>query len=80
MAICVGKRKSAGSCHSPVYRCTTCTNVGCDQGNFDECSNQGFKLGTCLTCGAMKLERDTLVKTPQLQEAIRMLRIRPGEM
>jgi len=74
MASCIGKRKSAATCDSVVYRCLKCTNVGCDQGQAGGCSNQGFRFGTCVKCGTIKPGQDLpLVMTPQLQRAIKML-------
>jgi hypothetical protein len=51
MPKCSGKRKSAGICNSTVHLCDECANVGCDQIEAGECSNQGFRLGTCVNCG-----------------------------
>jgi hypothetical protein len=51
MPSCLGKRKSGATCSSVVHRCEKCTNAGCDQDHRDECSNQGFRFGTCLKCG-----------------------------
>jgi hypothetical protein len=76
MADCSGKRKSAAKCNSVVYSCNKCTSVGCDQVEADECSNQGFRSGTCVKCGTIKLGQDLpLVMTPQLQQAIKILQI-----
>ena len=76
MADCSGKRKSAATCNSVVSSCNKCTGVGCDQVEADECSNQGFRSGTCVKCGAIKLGQDLpLVMTPQLQRAIKILQI-----
>jgi hypothetical protein len=80
MASCPGKRKSAATCDSVVHRCTKCTSVGCDQVQAGECSNQGFRFGTCLKCGTIKLGQDLrprqqLVMTPQLQQAIKILQL-----
>jgi hypothetical protein len=51
MAICAGKRKSAITCNSAVYLCEECISIGCDQVEAGECSNQGFRFGTCVKCG-----------------------------
>jgi hypothetical protein len=51
MANCFGTRKSAGICNSSVHQCDECANTGCDQIEAGECSNQGFGLGTCVSCG-----------------------------
>jgi hypothetical protein len=77
MAVCSGKRKSGATCNSTVYRCDKCVNVGCDQVHAGECSNQGFRLSMCLKCGAINLKQDMgrLVMMPQLQQAIRVLRL-----
>jgi len=58
MADCSGKRKSAATCNSVVSSCNKCTSVGCDQVEADECSNQGFRSGTCVKCGTIKLGQD----------------------
>jgi hypothetical protein len=75
MANCTGKRKPA-TCGSPVFNCSKCANVGCDQLEVGECSNQGFSSGICTQCGAVRMtsEMGHLVITPQLREAIRRLR------
>jgi hypothetical protein len=77
MAICTGKRRSAATCQDIVYSCAECTNVGCDQINGGECSNQGFRLGICLSCGTRRARKELgrLVITPQLREAFRVLRL-----
>ena len=80
MAICNGHKKSAALCHSTVNGCTRCTNVGCDQDEAGQCSNQGFHSGICLNCGAPKREQDTLAMTPQLQEAIKIVRMSPEQL
>jgi hypothetical protein len=82
MASCTGTRKSAAICKSVVDSCTKCTNVGCDQVEAGECSNQGFRSGICLKCGKMKLghELGLLVMTPQLQQAINVLRLSLPEL
>lgn len=72
MANCAGNRKSV-PCGSAVYNCRKCTNVGCDQPEFGECSNQGFRSGMCTQCGAIRMTMG-LVITPQLQEAMRHIR------
>lgn len=59
-----------------IYRCNKCTSVGCDQLQAGECSNQGFRLGTCVKCGTIKLAEDLrLVMTPQLRKAFKILRL-----
>jgi hypothetical protein len=75
MASCSGKRKSAATCNSVVDRCGKCTNVGCDQAHDVECSNQGFRDGNCIRCGAIKLANPSLAITPQLQQAIKILQL-----
>jgi hypothetical protein len=76
MASCPGKRKSAATCNSVIYRCNKCTSVGCDQVQAGECSNQGFRLGTCVKCGTIKPAEDLrLVMTPQLRQAFKILRL-----
>jgi hypothetical protein len=53
MASCPGtKIKKNWPCLTVLYRCKRCNNVGCDQAQVGECSNQGFRLGKCLRCGA----------------------------
>jgi late competence protein required for DNA uptake (superfamily II DNA/RNA helicase) len=74
MAICQGKRRSTTICNSVVYRCENCTNVGCDQVDTGECSNQGFRSNNCLMCGRIRL-RERLAMTPQLEEAMKILRL-----
>lgn len=51
MASCPGKKKSGLQCLSTVYRCKKCGSVGCDQGQAGDCSNQGFRISTCVKCG-----------------------------
>jgi hypothetical protein len=80
MASCPGKLKSAASCNSVVHQCKKCLSVGCDQVQADECSQQGFRLGTCVNCGAIDLAQDLLqqarlVVTPQLEKAMKILKI-----
>ena len=55
MANCSGKRKSLAICNSTVYDCDECASAGCDQIEAGECSNQGFRFGTCVTCGKARL-------------------------
>ena len=44
MATCPGKRvKNNNPCNSSLYRCKKCGNVGCEQGDSSQCSNQGFR-------------------------------------
>ena len=53
MPSCPGKRtKDNITCHSNLYRCKKCVNIGCNQGRFGTCTNQGFEGGKCLKCGA----------------------------
>lgn len=53
MAACPGKRiKTKSSCNSTLYRCKKCGNVGCEQGDSTPCTNQAFRYGKCLKCGA----------------------------
>jgi hypothetical protein len=74
MAKCIGKRRASATCDGMVERCGNCTSLGCDQERAGECSNQGFRLGSCVKCGAMKAGQDLpLVMTPQLEEAIRII-------
>jgi hypothetical protein len=54
MAGCAGKRKSAVTCNSAIHCCRKCTSVGCDQVEEGECSNQGFRFGTCMKCGKVR--------------------------
>jgi hypothetical protein len=75
MASCQGKTKSAAACNSLVIRCTQCTNVGCDQALAGDCSNQGFRSGICMKCGAIKMDETQLVMTPQLEQALKILRL-----
>ena len=84
MPSCPGKRKSAATCNGAVYYCKQCAHIGCDQVQTDECSNQGFRCGTCVKCGTIELAQDLLshqrlVMTPQLQHAIKMLRLSQSE-
>jgi hypothetical protein len=51
MAGCAGKRKTLAICKSNLHECDECESVGCDQIEAGECSKQGFRFGTCLTCG-----------------------------
>jgi hypothetical protein len=50
MANCLGRKKS-GPCNDPIHRCDDCGTVGCDQIEAAGCSNQGFRMHTCLKCG-----------------------------
>jgi len=52
MAGCTGK-KDAHTCGCLLFKCKKCGNVGCDQGQDDKCSNQAFKGGKCVRCGAI---------------------------
>ncbi len=53
MASCPGKRTNRNTgCLSALYRCKKCGHVGCDQTTSGVCSNQAFRLGKCLKCGA----------------------------
>lgn len=53
MASCPGKRaKRTGIYVSMLYRYKKCGNVGCDQGQPGDCSNQAFRLARCMKCGA----------------------------
>lgn len=52
MPFCPGKKKNGSKCMNQLYRCKKCGNVGCDRPSDGECSNQGFKVGKCLKCGA----------------------------
>jgi hypothetical protein len=76
MANCTGRKKSI-PCDSIVHSCGKCTNVGCDQLEVGECSNQGFLSGVCLSCGTIRLEGEfgPLLVTPQLREAARRLKL-----
>ena len=80
MASCQGKRRSTAICNSVVYRCENCTNVGCDQVEAGECSNQGFRSNSCLICGTIRLGEERLTMTPQLEEAMTMLRLGTHEL
>ncbi|WP_373481438.1 hypothetical protein [Acetobacterium sp.] len=51
IATCTGK-KDEHPCKNPVFRCLECGNYGCDQEILDKCTEQGFKNGKCLHCGA----------------------------
>ena len=55
MALCPGKRaKKVGSCGSILFRCKKCGNVGCQQAQGGDCSNQGFSASSkCLRCGIL---------------------------
>jgi hypothetical protein len=75
MASCQGKGRSTAICNSVVYRCENCTNVGCDQVEANECSNQGFRSNSCLMCGRMRLGEEPLAMTPQLEAAMKILRL-----
>jgi hypothetical protein len=80
MASCLGKRRSAATCSSMVYRCHNCSNVGCDQDHDGECSNQGFRFNICAKCGTVRLgQEQLLVMTPQLEDAMRVIRRRSSE-
>ena len=68
MASCPGKRRSTAICNSVVYRCENCTNVGCNQIDAGECSNQGFRSNARLMCGTIRLGEERLAMMPQLQE------------
>ena len=80
MTNCQGKRRSAAKCNSAVYRCENCTNVGCDQVEAGECSNQGFRSKSCLMCGTIRLGEERLAMTPQLEQAIKILRLGAEEL
>jgi len=80
MANCQGKRKSEPVCNGTVWRCGSCINVGCDQEHDSECSNQGFRDGVCTRCGASKLAGSSLAITPQLEQAIKILRLTLPEL
>ena len=80
MASCQGKRRSTAICNSVVYRCENCTNVGCDQVEAGECSNQGFRSRFCLMCGAITLGEERLAMTPQLEQAMTILRLGAEEL
>jgi len=75
MANCQGKRKSTAICNGVVNRCDNCTNVGCDQIEARECSNQGFRSNSCLMCGVIRVGEERLAMTPQLEEALKILRL-----
>lgn len=53
MPVCPGKKlqPAQSKCINNLYRCKKCGNVGCAM--LPECSNQGFKLGKCVKCGAV---------------------------
>ena len=80
MASCQGKRRSTAICNSVVYRCENCTNVGCDQVEAGECSNQGFRSNSCLMCGTIRLGEERLAMTLQLEQAMKILRLGAGEL
>jgi hypothetical protein len=80
MASCQGKRKSTAICNSVVYSCDNCTNVGCDQVEARECSNQGFRSNSCLMCGAIRVGAERLAMTPQLEQAMTVLRLGTHEL
>jgi hypothetical protein len=80
MASCQGKRISTTICNSVVYRCENCTNVGCDQVEAGECSNQGFRSNSCVICGALRLGEGRLAMTPQLEQAMTILRLGTQEL
>jgi hypothetical protein len=74
MATCQGKRQVAISCGGEVCRCHNCINVGCDQVADSGCSNQGFRSGICIRCGAPRVE-GRLAMTPALESAMKKLGI-----
>jgi hypothetical protein len=80
MASCQGKTRSVAICNRVVYRCENCTNVGCDQGETGECSNQGFQSNSCLMCGTMRVGEERLAMTPQLEQAMTILRLGTAEL
>jgi hypothetical protein len=51
IATCTGN-KDEHPCKNPIFRCSECGNYGCDQEVLDKCTEQGFKNGKCLHCGA----------------------------
>jgi ribosomal protein L40E len=53
MAVCPGKRMNGTRCTFPLHRCKKCGHVGCSSGNPIVCSNQAFKNGVCIKCGAV---------------------------
>lgn len=48
MTTCFGKR-GIQSCGSALFKCKICGREGCDR---ERCTNQVFKAGKCLHCGA----------------------------
>jgi hypothetical protein len=80
MAGCPAMRTSAAKGNSAVYRCENRTNVGCDQVETDECSNQAFGSSACLMCGRLRLREERLRMTPQLEEAMKILRLGTQEL
>jgi hypothetical protein len=80
MGSCQGKRRSTAICNSVVYRCENCTNVGCDQVEDGECSNQGFRSNSCLMCGTITLGEQRLATTPQLEQVMTILRLGGEEL
>jgi hypothetical protein len=80
MANCQGRKRSTAICNGVVYRCENCTNVGCDQVEAGECSNQGFRSECCLICGTIRLGEGRLAMTPQLEQAMAILRLRPDAL
>ena len=67
------RKEKVGNVRSPVQNCAKCTNVGCDQLEVGEGSNEGFSSGRCTQYGAVRMT-SALVITPQLREAIGHLR------
>ena len=80
MASCQGKRRSTAICNGVVYRCENCTNVGCDQVEAGECSIQGFRSNACVMCGVIRLGEERLAMTPQLEQAMTILRLGTQEL
>lgn len=58
MASCNGtftNWQGSHECGAPLYRCSKCGNIGCDQdGESNKCTNQAFKpAGYCRKCSAL---------------------------
>jgi len=53
MSNCHGQRKNYNmTCNSSIYKCKKCGNVGCNQPSEGDCSQQGFRNGSCVKCGS----------------------------
>ena len=54
MGLCRGKvvTENNKQCNYLLKQCKVCGIVGCDRQFEGQCTNQAFKVGLCLRCGA----------------------------